>query len=94
MKKYFDLCMNNNLNHNGEYYVTLVYNLLVRDGLRVGKYDTDFVMVFGTPREVEHFEAWKTLILGIQVKDEQSLTDSFRYWKSYHEKQNNNFSYY
>ena len=86
MKKYFNLCMDNDLNYNGEYYVTLVYNLLVKDGLRVGKYDTDFAMVFGTPREVEHFEAWKTLILGIQVKDEQSLLDSFRYWKSYHEK--------
>jgi len=89
LKKYFNECINKNINYNGEYYVTLVYNLLVLDGLKVGKYDTDFAMVFGTPREVEHFEAWKTLITGIQVKDEKSLLDSYRYWKKYNEKQGN-----
>ena len=78
-----------NINYNGEYYVTLVYNLLVHDNLRVKKYDTDFAMVFGTPREVEHFQAWETLVLGSQVKDEESLLKSYRYWKAYNERQGN-----
>ena len=89
MKHYFDECMAKDINHNGEYYVTLTYNLLVADGLRVKKYDTSFAMVFGTPREVEHFQAWETLILGSQVKDEESLLKSYRYWRSYNEKQGN-----
>lgn len=89
VKHYFDMCVEKNINYNGEYYVTLVYNLLVNDGLRVKKYDTDFAMVFGTPREVEHFNAWETLILGAQVKDEDSLLKSYRYWKEYNEKQGN-----
>jgi len=58
IKKYFDQAMEEDINYNGEYYVTLVYNLLVRDGLKVGYYDTPYVTVFGTPEEVENFEAW------------------------------------
>jgi len=89
MKHYFDECMEKDVNYNGEYYVTLVYNLLVQDGLRVMKYDTTHAMVFGTPHEVEHFQAWETLIFGNQIKDEESLLKSYRYWRAYNEKQGN-----
>jgi bifunctional N-acetylglucosamine-1-phosphate-uridyltransferase/glucosamine-1-phosphate-acetyltransferase GlmU-like protein len=43
IKKYFDLTMEKNINYNGEYYVTLVYNLLIKDGLKVGYYDTNIL---------------------------------------------------
>ena len=36
VKKYFQELMDLNINIKGEYYVSLVYNLLVRDGLKVG----------------------------------------------------------
>lgn len=84
VKKYFDLAIKNNINYNGEYYVTLVYNLLIADSLRVGYFDTPFVMVFGTPEEVEQFEAWKTIVNGEQVKNLDSLIKIYSYWKTYH----------
>lgn len=62
IKKYFPMLIDEDINYNGEYYVTLVYNLLVRDGLKVNSYLTDYVTVFGTPEEVENFEAWQSLI--------------------------------
>lgn len=84
VKKYFDLALENDITYNGEYYVTLVYNLLVRDGLRVGFYDTPFVTVFGTPEEVCNFQSWANILSGGQVKNEEDLVKCYRYWKEYH----------
>ena len=84
IKKYFQYAINNQVKHtNGEYYVTLVYNLLINDGLNVNVYDTDFVTVFGTPEEVQNYEAWNTIISGTQVKSEEDLIKSYNYWKNY-----------
>jgi bifunctional N-acetylglucosamine-1-phosphate-uridyltransferase/glucosamine-1-phosphate-acetyltransferase GlmU-like protein len=83
VKKYFRQAINENLNHGGEHYVTLVYNLLIRDGLKVGFYDTPFVSVFGTPEEIQNFEAWQTIINGGQVKTTDDLLNSYEYWKKF-----------
>jgi NDP-sugar pyrophosphorylase family protein len=85
IKKYFNELMDKDIHYNGEYYVTLVYNLLIKDGLKVGFYDTDFVTVFGTPEEVESFEAWNTILKSGQVKNESELIQCYKYWKAYHE---------
>ena len=86
IKKYFQDAINNEVKHtNGEYYVTLVYNLLVADGLDVRVYDTDYVTVFGTPEEVENYEAWNTILSGGQVDTEEDLIKCYNYWKSYSE---------
>ena len=85
MKKYFDELVAKDINYNGEYYITLVYNLLIADGLRVGVYDTPFATVFGTPEEVKHCEAWATIVSGQQVKTEEDLLNSYRYWIRYGE---------
>jgi len=85
IKKYFDEAMERNIQYNGEYYVTLVYNLLIQDGLRVGYYDTPFTTVMGTPDEVENIEAWNSIINKGQVKNEDDLVKCYRYWKRYHE---------
>lgn len=84
VKKYFDLAIEQNAQYNGEFYVTLVYNLLVNDGLKVGYYDTPFVTVFGTPEEVDNFMAWAHIISGGQVKTEEDLLNCYRYWTQYH----------
>lgn len=86
IKKYFKSLIEKNITFGGEFYVTLVYNLLVEDGLKVGFYDTEFVTVFGTPEEVENFEAWSTILRGDQVKNEEDLLKCYRYWRDYHGK--------
>lgn len=85
IKKYFQQLMDLDINYNGEYYVTLVYNLLIQDNLKVTCYPTDFVTVFGTPEEVENFEAWQTILRGLQVRSEEDLIRTYRYWKKYNE---------
>ena len=83
IKKYFKELMDKDLNYNGEYYVTLVYNLLVNDNKKVGYYDTEFVTVFGTPEEIENFEAWNKILEGSQVKNETDLLNCYTYWENY-----------
>jgi NDP-sugar pyrophosphorylase family protein len=85
IKKYFNRALNEGVTYNGEYYVTLVYNLLVEDGLKVGYYDTPFVTVFGTPEELENFNAWATIIKGAQVKYVEDASSCYNYWRKYHE---------
>lgn len=83
IKKYFPMVVDEDINYNGEYYVTLVYNLMIRDGLLVHSYPTDYVTVFGTPEEVENFEAWQVLLR--QIKTEEDLLKCYRYWKGYND---------
>jgi NDP-sugar pyrophosphorylase family protein len=85
LKKYFNLAIEKDINYNGEYYVTLVYNLLINDGLKVGYYDTPFAAVLGTPEEVENFESWVNILSKGQINCEQDLINCYRYWKEYHE---------
>ena len=87
VKKYFTQLIEEDITWGGEYYVTLVYNLMVQDKLNVTIYDTDYVTVFGTPEEVENFNAWNTILDGIQVKNEDELLKCYRYWKKYYELQ-------
>jgi len=84
VKRYFDLAVKENVNYNGEYYVTLVYNLLLRDKLNVSYYDTPFVTVFGTPEEVQSFEAWAKILSSGQAKTSEDAMKCFDYWKAYH----------
>jgi NDP-sugar pyrophosphorylase family protein len=86
MKNCFKETIEKNINYNGEFYVTLAYNLMVADGLRVGFYDTEFVTVFGTPDETESFEAWCKILTSGQVKSEEDLIHCYRYWRRYHER--------
>lgn len=85
-KKYCELAIEKELTYNGEYYITLLYNLLVQDGLRVGWYDTEYALVFGTPEELENFNSWMKIINGGQVKNKEDIVKCYEYWKSYGEK--------
>ena len=58
VKKYFKELMQKDINLNGEYYVSLIYNLLVEDGLKVSIYDIQHMLQWGTPQDVEEYSAW------------------------------------
>jgi NDP-sugar pyrophosphorylase family protein len=88
MKDSFKETIDRDINYGGEYYVTLTYNLLIEKGLKVGYYDTDYVTVFGTPDEVENFEAWVTILKSGQAKSVEDAVKCYEYWKGYHELQN------
>lgn len=58
VKKYFKALMDAGIQKNGEYYVSLVYNLMIADGLHIGVFEIQRMLQWGTPRDLEIYNAW------------------------------------
>ena len=58
IKKYFQDLIDKKINIQGEYYVSLVYNLLVADGLKVSIYNIQHMLQWGTPQDLEDYNYW------------------------------------
>lgn len=62
MKKYFNDLIDKNIRVNNEFYVTMVYNQMVRDGLSVSHFDSQNYVCLGTPLDVKTFIYSKFLL--------------------------------
>lgn len=83
LKYYFNKLIENNENINGEYYVTLVYNQMIKDGLSVIHYPTDNYVCLGTPFDLISFKYWKSLF-EYNMSDEE-IDFIKNYWKKYND---------
>ena len=72
IKKYFDEILNSEQNINGEFYVSLVYNLLVRDNLNVSIYEIQHMLQWGTPNDLEEYLRWSNYFKKITQKTEKN----------------------
>jgi NDP-sugar pyrophosphorylase family protein len=57
-KKYFAAARAAAPHTNGEYYVSLVYNPMIRAGLKVLVYEIPFFLQWGTPEDLEDYLYW------------------------------------
>lgn len=55
IKKYFQKLIDKGITIKGEYYVSLVSNLLIKDGLDVYIYEVSHFLPWGTPYELEEY---------------------------------------
>lgn len=63
VKKYFQMMMDEDLSLNGEYYVSLVYNPMVREGKKILVYDkVAHFCQWGTPRDLEEYNTWMEIM--------------------------------
>ena len=69
MKKYFDEFLNSEYSLNGEFYVSMVFNLLVRDGLKVGLFEIENMLQWGTPYDLEVYKGWSEYFQNINIKN-------------------------
>lgn len=59
MKKYFQMALDQDLSMNGEFYVSLVYQLMLLDGLKIFVHDKiDYFCQWGTPEDLQEYEFW------------------------------------
>jgi NDP-sugar pyrophosphorylase family protein len=58
VKKFFQKLIDNNINLKGEYYVSLVFNLLVSNGFKVSIYEIQHMLQWGTPQDLEEYSMW------------------------------------
>ena len=61
VKKYFEEAIIKDLNTNGEFYCSLIYNLMVADNLKVGVYELEHFMQWGTPEDLEEYKNWSNI---------------------------------
>ncbi len=62
MKRVFQELVDTNIHINGEHYVSQAYYLLLRDQLPVAVPLMTHFMQWGTPQDLEEYEAWSRLI--------------------------------
>ncbi len=58
IKRYFPMLMERDIQVNGEFYVSMIYNLLVEDGLPVSVYEVPHMLQWGTPKDLEEYQEW------------------------------------
>lgn len=75
VKKYFKQLMDEDINLKGEYYVSLIYNLLVIDNLQVSIYDVQHMLQWGTPQDVEEYNIWAKYFEQICKERNEILTE-------------------
>lgn len=74
MKKYFKLLMDKKIKINNEYYVSMVYNLLVKDGLTVNIFEIENMLQWGTPYDLEIYNSWSKYFNNI-IKEQPKIVD-------------------
>jgi len=66
IKKYFDELMEKKITVFDEYFISLPYNLMVRDGLNVKVYsDVPYFCQWGTPADMEQYVKWSEIFEAI-----------------------------
>jgi NDP-sugar pyrophosphorylase family protein len=58
VKKYFQKLMDLDINLNGEYYVSLVYKLMIEDSLKIRIFEIEKMLQWGTPNDLEIYKTW------------------------------------
>jgi NDP-sugar pyrophosphorylase family protein len=58
LKEYFQRLVDREMDVKGEYYVSLVYKLMVEDGLRTRIFEIEKMLQWGTPRDLEEYKQW------------------------------------
>lgn len=83
MKHYFQLTIDKRDDVNGEYYVTIPYNHMIKDGKIVKLYEVNNFFSFGTPQDIELLRAWETIVHKSSVETQEELASSFLYWSQF-----------
>ncbi|MEM9214759.1 MAG: sugar phosphate nucleotidyltransferase [Cyanobacteria bacterium P01_F01_bin.150] len=58
VKRFFTETMERDIQVKGEYYCSVVYNLMVQAGLSVSVYELQHFMQWGTPQDLEEYQRW------------------------------------
>jgi len=61
IKKYFKKLMDENIHTNGEYYVSMAYQLMNDECLSIYIYEVEYFLQWGTPQDLEEYKYWSDL---------------------------------
>ena len=72
VKKYFHELMEKEITVNNEYYVSMVYNLLIEDGLINKVYEVPYMLQWGTPLDLAEYQQWSNYYKRVTEGQEQT----------------------
>lgn len=58
VKHYFQRLIDLGIQKNGEYYISLAYNLLIQDKKRISVFEIEKMLQWGTPKDLEEYRVW------------------------------------
>lgn len=58
MRTYFERLISENVSVAGEFYASSAFDLMAKDGLKVGVYEVSHFMQWGTPEDLEEYVFW------------------------------------
>jgi dTDP-glucose pyrophosphorylase len=76
MKMYFKKLMDTKIKINNEYYVSMVYNLLIQDKLNVSIFEIEHMLQWGTPHDLETYNDWSKYFSNI-IQPQKKYIDKF-----------------
>lgn len=77
IKKYFQLLVNKKQPLQGEYYVSLVYNPMIKDAHRVVVYEVKNFICWGTPNDLNQYLFWSDYFKTVDIKRNELAKYSF-----------------
>ena len=75
VKKYFLELINKNISTNGEFYCSMVYNLMKEDGLKIRVFEIEKMLQWGTPKDLEEYLIWSNYFLYRKVDFNKNFID-------------------
>ena len=75
VKQYFQELVNKNISINGEFYVSMVYNLLKQNNLNILIFEIDKMLQWGTPKDLEEYLLWSDYFLKRDVTFNKKFID-------------------
>ena len=85
LKEFFTGTIENGISVNGEYYISLVTQMMVEAGLKVYVYPVEHFLQWGTPKDMEEYNAWSSFFTGNGEKPSDNI-QTFSYWNSFFRK--------
>jgi len=73
VKKYFQQLMEADIHLNGEYYISLVYNLLRQDRLKTYIYEIQHMLQWGEPHDLREYQKWSDYFTEMVKPPERSF---------------------
>jgi NDP-sugar pyrophosphorylase family protein len=77
VKKYFKELIDKNISINGEFYCSMVYNLMKDDNLTIRVFEIDKMLQWGTPKDLEEYIVWSDYFLKRNIHFNKTFIDKY-----------------
>jgi bifunctional N-acetylglucosamine-1-phosphate-uridyltransferase/glucosamine-1-phosphate-acetyltransferase GlmU-like protein len=77
VKKYFQELITKNISTNGEFYCSMVYNLMKEDSLKIRVFEIQKMLQWGTPKDLKEYLVWSNYFLNRKSNFNKDFIDKY-----------------